>query len=214
MYLGLVGVYLALIVNWQSHVSVRLYSPDADTLVFSFLINAIPLALYLYVTRLQVSLPRVVRHLCVLLCMFGLTFGLAVLLWNSDPIGSIVRGRGDVRLVATLHFGDRRIDAYQIENFYFGPTVSLRLRYSIIPGVLLSKEFAAIEWTGDKPIDRLAILAPDQLCVTFTTAWSNVNHQRTVLVPIIPFASQDVTEVGFDDGPLPPDCSSAERADN
>jgi hypothetical protein len=187
--LGLVGVYIALIVDWRSHVGVRLFSPDADTLAFSFILNAIPLALFLSVTRLQISLPRVVRHLCILLLMCGFMFGLTVLLWNSGPIGSIVRGRGDVRMVATVPFGNGRIDAYQIDTYAFGPYFSLRLQYAILPGVLLSKALAVI----DSPIDRLSVLSPDQLCVTLTSPG------ETILVPIGPFASQKVTEVGFYD---------------
>jgi hypothetical protein len=142
--------------------------------------------------------------------MCGFMFGLTVLLWNSGPIGSIVRGRGDVRLVATVPFGDGRIDAYQIDTYAFGPYFSLRLRYAILPGVLLSREFAVIDW----PIDRLAVLSPQRLCVSFVSPWSDLNPQRTILVPIGPFASQDVIEVGFDDRALPPDCSSADRAYN
>jgi hypothetical protein len=206
----LAAVYLALIGNWQSHVGVRLFSPDADTLAFSLLLIATPLALFLCVSRLQVPLPPVVRHLCILLLMCGFAFGITVLWWNSGAIGSIMRGRGDVRLIATVPFRDGRIDAYQIKTSYFGPHASLRLQSAILPGVLLSKEFAVI----NRPIDRLSVLSPNQLCVTFTSPWSDLNPQRTSLVSIGPFASQDIAEVGFKDGALPPDCSSVDHAHN
>ena len=176
------GAFLLVIMNWRSPIGMRSSSGNVDLLVFSLAVTVLPLLLFWSARRLEGISSAVFS--AVALCM--LVFSALVWVWNFHSLGFIVRGMEVQPLLASVPFGNGRVAAYEVETAPAGAYVALRLQYRVIPGLVVSREFAVIDTPN---IDKLILVPPAGLCVTFPSlqvdASSNPNELSAVL-PIEP----------------------------
>ena len=174
--------FLLVIINWRSAIAIRTSSSNVDLVVFSLGVTLLPLVLLWYAARLAKIYSAIL--FAVALCMLG--FSAAVWFWNFHSLGRIARGIEVQPLLVSIPFGNERITAYEVETSPAGAYVALRLQYRIVPGLLVSREFAVI---NSPVIDKLILLPHAELCITFPSlehdARARLNELRAVL-PIEP----------------------------
>jgi hypothetical protein len=178
----LFGAFVIFIANWRSAIGLRSFSPNVDLLTFSFAVTVIPLALFWRGGRL----PNLWRHLTRAVALCALLFAVLVWLWNFRAVGRMTHGSDVEPLLTSVPFGNGRIAAYEVETAPAGAYVSLRLQYTIVPGVFLSREFAVV---NAPTFDELTLLSPTQLCITFPSLQADLtgrHDERQVVVLIAP----------------------------
>lgn len=175
----ILGVFLLVIVNWRSAIAVRFSSGNLDLVVFSLGITVLPLVLLWSAARLPDIYSAIFS--VVALCMLG--FSAAVWFWNFHTLGRIARGLEVQPLLASVPFGNERIAAYEVETSPAGAYIALRLQFRLIPGLLISREFAVI---NSPVIDRLTVSRHAELCVTFPSVESGANSKPNELRTVLP----------------------------
>ena len=92
-------------------------------------------------------------------------------------------------MIHSVEYGSGRIAAYQVETSPAGAFVALRLQYQLVPGLLVSREFATIDTVY---VDTITLEPDGHICVAFPLAQSDLVPKRRqvgLLVPIGPLTT-------------------------
>lgn len=179
----LLAAFWLTIANWRSSLALRTYWSNADLLIFLLLVTLFPIVLLRQAKRL----PTRTRTVFSVLAFCGLAFACMAWFFNVGMILGMAKGWAYEPLLVSVPYRSGRIAAYQVETTPAGAYVALRLQYPAFPGVLVSREFAAI----DAPyVDALTVAPAGDLCVRITKTQTDLRGQHSefggVLVPIGP----------------------------
>jgi hypothetical protein len=171
--------FLLLIVNWRSPLAIRFSSGNVDLVAFLLGVTVLPLILLRFAPRLgsiYAALLSVVAS-----CM--LIFSAAAWIWDFHDLGRVARGLEIQPLRISVPLGKERISVYEVETSPAGAYMALRRQHNIIPGLLVSREFAVI----DAPvIDKLTLAPHGELCVTFPSAEADATSAAQELKAVLP----------------------------
>jgi len=160
-----------MIVNWRSSLALRTAWSNADVLIFLLAVTLLPIALLQQAKRL----PTSQRRLFSVFAFCGLAFACMGWIFSAGMVLGMARGWAAQPLLFSTPYGSGRIAAYQVETTPAGAYVALRLQYAVVPGLLVSREFAAI----DAPyVEALRVVPPDSLCVKFTKNHADLQSQH------------------------------------
>lgn len=178
----MMGAFLLLILNWRSELGIRFSSSNVDLVAFLLGITILPLILLWLAPRLANIYSAMLS--AVAMCM--LIFSAAAWFWNFHNLGRAARGIEVQPLRTSVPFGNERIAAYEVETAPAGAYIALRRQYRIIPGLLVSREFAVI----DTPvIDKLTLLPHGELCIAFPSVEQGATSGAQELEAVLPIQS-------------------------